>query len=123
MTVLLATVPPALCNVEPKTAKKMIGAIKLLRAKKYWTLMVLVKSMSRPEGGGARLAAGSYLGVRYAEEGDLKHEVEHKATHSCRGDALASGYSIGDVGKAWPDGCEQDGHALTASCGLDTVCG
>ena len=28
---------------------------------------------------------------------------------------------IRDVGKAWPDGCEQDGHALTASGGLDTV--
>jgi hypothetical protein len=28
---------------------------------------------------------------------------------------------IGDVGKAWPDGCEQDGHALTASRGLDTA--
>ena len=27
---------------------------------------------------------------------------------------------IGDVSKAWPDGCEQDGHALTASRGLDT---
>ena len=39
-------VPPALCNVEPKMAKKMIGAIKLLRAKKYWTLVVLVRSMS-----------------------------------------------------------------------------
>lgn len=28
-------------------AKKMIGAITLLKAKKYWTLVVLVKSMSR----------------------------------------------------------------------------
>ncbi len=80
-----------------------------------------VSQVHEPPGGG--LAAGSYLSIRYAEEGDLKHEVEHKATHSCRGDALASGYSIGDVRKAWPDGCEQDGHALTASCGLDTVCG
>jgi hypothetical protein len=42
MTVLLLMVPPALCNVLPKTAKKMIGAIILLKAKKYWTLMVLV---------------------------------------------------------------------------------
>lgn len=38
MTVLCMMVPPALCNVEPKMAKKMIGAIKLLKAKKYWTL-------------------------------------------------------------------------------------
>ena len=35
-----------MCNVEPKMAKKMIGAIILLRPKKYWTLVVLVKSMS-----------------------------------------------------------------------------
>ena len=33
-------------------AKKMIGAITLLRAKKYWTLVVLVKSMSPGGGGG-----------------------------------------------------------------------
>ena len=39
MTVLLLMEPPALCNVEPKMAKKMIGAIKLLKAKKYWTLV------------------------------------------------------------------------------------
>ena len=41
MTVLLLIVPPALCKVEPKTAKKMIGAITLLKAKKYWTLPML----------------------------------------------------------------------------------
>jgi len=28
---------------------------------------------------------------------------------------------IGNFGKAWPDSCEQDGHALTASRGLDTM--
>ncbi len=39
MTVLWLIVPPALCNVEPKMAKKMMGAITLLRAKKYWTLV------------------------------------------------------------------------------------
>ena len=61
MTVLWLIVPPALCSVSPKTAKKMIGAIILLKAKKYWTLVVLVKSMNK---GG--LAAGPYLGVRYA---------------------------------------------------------
>jgi hypothetical protein len=61
------------------------------------------------------------LGVRNAEEGELKQEVEDKSTHSCCGDALAFGNVIGDVGKAWPDGCEQDGHALTSSRGLDTT--
>jgi len=35
ITVLLLIVPPALCNVSPKTARKMIGAITLLKAKKY----------------------------------------------------------------------------------------
>jgi hypothetical protein len=45
MTVLLLIVPPALCSVEPKTAKKMIGAIILLKAKKYWTLKLLVGAM------------------------------------------------------------------------------
>jgi hypothetical protein len=43
MTVLLLMVPPALCSVSPKTAKKMIGAITDLKAKKYWTLVVLVR--------------------------------------------------------------------------------
>jgi predicted MFS family arabinose efflux permease len=49
MTVLWLMVPPALRNVSPKTAKKMIGAITLLKAKKYWTLVVLVGFMN---GGG-----------------------------------------------------------------------
>ncbi len=62
MTVLLLMVPPALCSVEPKMAKKMIGAMKLLRAKKYWTLAVLVKFMSF----GRVLVARPYLGVRDA---------------------------------------------------------
>lgn len=35
MTVLLLMVPPALCKVSPKTARKTIGAITLLKAKKY----------------------------------------------------------------------------------------
>jgi hypothetical protein len=61
MTVLLLMVPPALCNVEPKMAKKMIGAIILLKPKKYWTLVVLVLSMNWGE-----LASGPYLSVRYA---------------------------------------------------------
>lgn len=39
MTVLWLMVPPALCNVLPKMAKKMIGAITLLKAKKNWTLV------------------------------------------------------------------------------------
>ena len=67
MTVLLLMVPPALCKVEPKIAKKMIGAIKLLKAKKYWTLMVLVESMNCGIWcyQGAK-ATGPYLGIRDA---------------------------------------------------------
>ncbi len=98
MTVLLLMVPPALRSVSPKIAKKMIGAIILFMPKKYWTLVVLVRSMN--------LATGPYLSVRDAEEGNLKQEVEEKANHPSRGDAFAVGYVIGDVGKAWPDGCE-----------------
>jgi hypothetical protein len=115
MTELLLMVPPALCSVSPKTAKKMIGAITLLKAKKYWTLVVLVTLMLHG------VIAGPYLGVRDAEEGKLKQEVENKATHSTRGDALVEGNVIGNVSKAWPDGCEQNGHALTASGSLDTA--
>lgn len=37
MTVLLLMVPPALCSVWPKTARKMMGAMMDLNAKKYWT--------------------------------------------------------------------------------------
>ena len=37
MTELLLMVPPALTRVSPNTAKKTIGAMKLLKAKKYWT--------------------------------------------------------------------------------------
>jgi hypothetical protein len=59
------------------------------------------------------------LGVRNAQEWKLKEEVQHKATHSCRCNALTLGYVIWNIGEAWPDGCEQNRHALTASCGLD----
>ena len=97
-------------------AKKTIGAITLLRAKKYWTLVVLVGSMI-PGG----YTAGSYLGVRNAQEGNLEEEVEHKATHSSCGDTFAQRYVVRDIGKAWPDSCEQDDHALTTSRGLDTM--
>jgi hypothetical protein len=44
-TALLAIVPPALRKVSPKMAKKHIGAITLLKAKKYWTLVVSVDFM------------------------------------------------------------------------------
>lgn len=37
MTVLLLIVPPALWSVCPNTAKKMMGAMMDLNAKKYWT--------------------------------------------------------------------------------------
>jgi hypothetical protein len=116
MTVLLLIVPPALCNVEPKMAKNMIGAMKLLRAKKYWTLRYELNPR-KGRGGTAEI----YLSVRYTEEGQLKQEVEHKANHSRRGDALTLGDVVFDVGKAWPDRCEQNCHALAASRGLHTV--
>jgi hypothetical protein len=41
ITVLLLIVPPALRSVSPNTAKKTIGAMTLLNAKKYWTCDVL----------------------------------------------------------------------------------
>ena len=37
ITELLLMVPPALFKVEPKMARKQIGAMTLLKAKKYWT--------------------------------------------------------------------------------------
>jgi hypothetical protein len=58
MTVLWLMVPPALCKVLPKTAKKMIGAIKLLKAKKYWTLVVLSQFHEPGD-------SPTHLGVRY----------------------------------------------------------
>ena len=69
MTVLVLIVPPALCNVEPKMAKKIIGAMILLRPKKYWTF----RSVSPVhESLGGVLAAGPYLGIRNAQKGNLK---------------------------------------------------
>lgn len=43
MTVLWLMVPPALRKVSPKMARKQIGAITLLKAKKYWILETLVR--------------------------------------------------------------------------------
>jgi hypothetical protein len=60
------------------------------------------------------------LGVRNAQEGQLEQEVEHEAAHACGRDAFVFGNVIGDVCKAGPDGCEQDGHALTSGGGLHT---
>ena len=54
-------------------AKKMIGAIKLLRAKKYWTLMVLVKSMScgvKKGGGGVSCRAIPWCKVCIGRESE-----------------------------------------------------
>ena len=61
------------------------------------------------------------FGVRNAEEGKLKQEVEHKATHSGGGNALAGWYVVGDVLKAWPYSRKQDRHTLTARGGLYTA--
>jgi hypothetical protein len=114
MTVLWLMVPPALRSVSPKTAKKIIGAITLLKPKKYWTCVVLVGVV-----GWVAIALEPYLGIRDAEEGKLEQKVEQEADHPRRGDALAGGDVVGDVGKAGPDGREQDGHALAARRGLD----
>ena len=66
------------------------------------------------------LIAESYLRVRNAQERKLEQEIEQKSNHSSCRDTLAGGYSVVDVGKARPDGCEQDGHALPTSRGLNT---
>ena len=50
----------------------------------------------------------------------MEQEVEQKPNHSPCRDTLAGGYGVMNVGKARPDGCEQDGHALSTSRGLDT---
>ena len=39
MILELLIVPPALASVLPKMAKKTMGAMTLLKAKKYWTLV------------------------------------------------------------------------------------
>lgn len=121
MTVLWLTVPPAFCNVEPKMARKTIGAITLLKAKKYWILAGVSKICNRSVE--HQKQADSYLSVRNAQEGYLKQEVEHETTHSCRGDALAFRNMVWNIGKTWPNGCKQYGHTLTTSCGLDALYG
>lgn len=64
-----------------------------------------------------------YLSVRNTQEGKLKQEIQQKSDHARCGDALIFRNMIGDPGKARPDGCEQHGHALTASDCLDAVHG
>lgn len=66
MTVLLLMVPPALRSVSPNTAKNTMGATILLKPKKYWTLM----GVSPPTDAGR--GPHTYLGVGYAQEGQLK---------------------------------------------------
>ncbi len=61
------------------------------------------------------------LSVGDTQKGKLKEEIKHKTTHSSCGDALISGDVIRDFGKARPNGCEQDGHALATSCSLNTM--
>lgn len=61
-----------------------------------------------------------HLGVGNAEERELKQKVEDKAAHARRGDALRLGYVVRNPCKAWPDGRQQDRHALAAGRGLDT---
>ena len=73
MTVLWLMVPPALRNVSPKTAKKMIGAITLLKAKKYWTLVVLVGYMN---GRGVGCRAIPWCKVCIGRESEAKSRVQ-----------------------------------------------
>lgn len=61
------------------------------------------------------------FGVGDAQEGQLEEEVKYESAHSSRGDSFAFGNVIWDVGEARPDCGEQNSHALSARCGLDTV--
>lgn len=58
------------------------------------------------------------FGVRNAEEGQLQQEIQDKTNHSGGADALRYGDVVLDVGEGGPNGCEQDCHALAASCCL-----
>lgn len=46
------------------------------------------------------------LRIWYAQEWKLEQEVEQESNHSGSSDTLIFGYSVGYVGKAWPDSCE-----------------
>ena len=61
MTTLLLMVPPALRRVSPKMAKKTIGAMTDLKAKKYWTWDSQLRSKQQ-------IHAEAYLGVWDTEE-------------------------------------------------------
>ena len=61
------------------------------------------------------------LGVRDAQEWNLEQEVQEETNHAAGSDALTDGDVVGNVGKAGPDGCEQNSHALAPRCRLDTV--
>lgn len=63
----------------------------------------------------------NYLSVRYAQERNLKQEVEQEADHSPGSNTLIIGNMIGNVFITWPDGCKQNSHTLTTSGGLDAV--
>ena len=62
----------------------------------------------------------TYFGIRDTQEGQLKQKVQQEPHHSRCGNSLVLRDVVGDPGKTWPDGCEQDGHALTASHCLNT---
>lgn len=49
----------------------------------------------------------------------MEQEVQQEADHSSGCDALVQADVVGNVGKAGPDGCEQDDHALSACGSLD----
>lgn len=93
-----------------------MGAMTLLKAKKYWTFIMSVNRMKRRS-----LPGKPYLGVGDAQEWQLEQEIDEKANHSSRRNTLVFGDMIGDILITGPNGCKQDGHALSASRGLDTV--
>lgn len=64
----------------------------------------------------------SYLCVWDAQEWQLQEEVQQESNHSTGLDTFVIGDVVGDVCKAWPDGCEQNFHALSSGCGLNTEC-
>lgn len=59
-----------------------------------------------------------HLRVRNAQERQLQEEVQQEPDHPVRRDALVFGDVVRDAPKGGPYCGEEDGHALSAGCGL-----
>ena len=97
-------------------ARKTIGAITLLSAKKYWTCR-----LSALQAFDAVAIISAHLRVRDTEKGQLQQEVQEECDHSTRSDTLVFGDMVRYSGVARPNSCEQNSNALAAGHGLDTV--